>query len=192
VRKIAAILILLCLFSGHSAQAQNGKKIYFAIGLFTSGHSQMVTYAFISTTNGSVLGAEIVRKERFIYSALGYWPSSANPKKEDLFLKHNVDSVFLVVNESNKVIGYYEKPFEELWKIRFKEHPYQYDEYGWSQGLYTPSLGQQLYIKKEYGVHNILTQYIYGDSLFKLLRDVQNPGWVSAYKTASVDTTATP
>ncbi|MCB9223062.1 MAG: hypothetical protein R2780_07600 [Crocinitomicaceae bacterium] len=192
MKKIAYIFVLLTLFSGFVTHAQYQKKVYFAIGLFTSNHSQMVTYAFITTVNGSVSGAEIIRKDRFIYSALGYWPSDANPEKIDLFAKHNVDSVLLVVNENNKVIGYYEKPFETLWMIRFKENPYKYDEFGWSQGTYRPSDSQQAFLRHEYGVNNILTDYIYGDSLFKLLRDVQSPGWVSAYKAgAIIDTTST-
>lgn len=192
MKYIHYILLSILLIVVPVGFSQNPNKTYFAIGFFTSSHSQLITYAFVKTLNGRVVGAEVIRKDRFIYSALGYWPSDANPDKEDLFLKHNVDSVFLVYNERNKVVGYYEKPFEELWKIRFKEHPFAYDEYGWSQGLYKPSKAQEEFIKHEYGVSNILTDYIYGDSVFKLLQNVQTPAWVSAYRTATIiDSTAT-
>jgi hypothetical protein len=168
------------------------RKTYFAIGLFTGAQSQMVTYAFITTVNGEFTGVQVVRKDRFIYSAFGYWPHPANPTKENLFEKHQIDSCFLVENDFKKVVGYYTKPFEDLWKIRFYEHPYEYDSPGWSQGQYKPSQGQMAFLTKEYGIKNILTEYIYGDSLFKLLRDMQNSSWVVSYKTASIDTTSTP
>ena len=151
----------------------------------------MVTYAFVSMMGDNFLGAEVVRKERFMYTALGYWPAPINPERVNYFEKYNVDSCFLVKNGS-KVAGYYAKPFDDLWKIRFFEHPYDYDRPGWSQGQYTPSKAQQDFLRKQYGVNNILTEYIYGDTLFKLLRNVQSPAWVIDYRTAVKDSTAGP
>jgi hypothetical protein len=198
VKRFTFIAIVISFFWGINGFSQGSTKTYFAIGFFTSNHSQLVTYAFINVVNGHATGAEVIRKDRFIYSALGHWPSKANPEREDLFMKYNVDSVFLVYDHRNKVVGYYEVPFEHLWKIRFKENPFKYDEFGWSNGLYKPSAPQQEFLRKEYGINNILTDYIYGDSLFKLLRDMQKPSWVSSYRTATIadstatDTTASP
>lgn len=172
--------------------AQPIRKTYFGIGLFTGAHSSLVTFAFISTTNGKVTGAEIIRRDRFIYTALGHWPGAANLQRENLFEKHDVDSVFLLKSESNKILGYYAPVFEQLWKIKFYEHPFEFDSRGWSQGQYKPSLYQKEFLRKEYGVQNILSEYIYGDTLFKLLRDVQNPSWVNEYKFAAKDTTKAP
>ncbi|MBD3638748.1 MAG: hypothetical protein HUJ25_15450 [Crocinitomicaceae bacterium] len=187
-------IILLIILLGIPAKLlpQEQRKIHFAIGFFTGAHSQMITYAFVTTFRGKIVGSQIVRKDRFIYTALGHWPHNINPNRENLFEKFGVDSCFLVVNERNKVVGYYAKPFDELWKIRFYEHPYEFDRPGWSQGQYVPSIYQKEFLKREYGLNNILTDYIYGDSLFKLLRNVQNPGWVVQYKTASRDTTSGP
>ncbi len=174
------------------AYAQPIHKTYFAIGLFTGQNSQLITFAFIKTLNGKVTGAEIVRKDRFIYSALGHWPSLANVKRENLFEKYQVDSCLLLKSESNKVLGYYAPVFNELWKLKFYEHPLQFDTPGWSQGQYKPSLYQKEFLQKEYGVRNVLTDYIYGDSLFKLLRDVQSPSWIDEYRSVSKDTTNGP
>ena len=185
------LLIVIFIFQ-FQLSAKGPGEYHFAIGLFTSGHSQMITYAFIRVFDGNIMAAEIVRKDRFIYTGLGHWPHAANPNRENLFEKHGVDSVFLLKNDLGKVVGYYAKPFEHLWKIRFYEHPYDYDSPGWSQGQYSPSLPQKDFLRKRYGVENIFTEYIYGDSLFKLLRDVQDPGWISQYKTASADTTSGP
>ncbi|MEX1002662.1 MAG: hypothetical protein WDZ35_11150 [Crocinitomicaceae bacterium] len=190
MRHIIAFAVFLMV--QFSAQGGEIGERHFAIGFFTSGHSQMITYAMITVYKGQIISAEVVRKDRFIYTALGHWPHPINPDRENLFEKHGVDSCFLLKNEQGKVVGYYAKPFQHLWKVRFYEHPYAYDSQGWSQGQYTPSIAQKEFLRREYGVRNILTEYIYGDSLFKLLRDVQSPAWISRYKTASQDTTAGP
>jgi hypothetical protein len=192
MKRLSFILFVTLLFGGMKAYAQPIHKTYFAIGLFTGQNSQLITFAFIKTLNGKVTGAEIVRKDRFIYSALGHWPSLANVKRENLFEKYQVDSCLLLKSESNKVLGYYAPVFNELWKLKFYEHPFQFDTPGWSQGQYKPSLYQKEFLQKEYGVRNVLTDYIYGDSLFKLLRDVQSPSWIDEYRSVSKDTTNGP
>lgn len=168
-----------------------GKKNYFAVGLFAGAHSSMITYAVVSYRDGQFLGAQVLTEQQFMYQALGYYPSIANINKENLFAKNGVDSCFLIKNDLNKIVGYYNKPFWDLWKIRFYENPIQFDMRGWSQGQYKPSIYQMKILKESYGVNNVLTDYFYGDTLFKLLRDVQNPVWVESYKFAEADTSTT-
>lgn len=180
---------LFALFITVNVWAQT-KKTYFAIGLFAGAHSSLVTYAFLTFIGDECVGAEVVRKDRFMYAAFGYWPSPANPKRENLFEKYNVDSCYLLENDFNKIVGYYCPVFDDLWKLRFYEHPMEYDLEGWSQGQYKPSIYQAEILRREYGINNVLTDYIYGDSLFKLLRDIQRPEWVWAYRFAApVDST---
>lgn len=179
---------MLCLFlSSGAVFANTGKKTHLAVGLFFGAHSSTLTYAFVSTRNGQIIGAQVVREEMFMYSALGHWPSFVNPARENLFEKYGIDSCFLIKDEYGKVVNYYCKPFKELWKVRYKEHPMQYDLNGWGKGQYKPSVKQLEYLKAEYGIHNLLTEYIYGDSLFKLLRNVQDKTWVSAYSAMPAD-----
>ncbi|MFT4601556.1 MAG: hypothetical protein ACI857_001737 [Arenicella sp.] len=189
IRYTVVFLLLIC---GPQLHAQNLRNTYFAIGFFTGSNSQLITYAYVHTQNGKVTGAEIIRKDRFIYSALGHWPCTANLKKENLFEKFKVDSCLLLRSESNKILGYYAPVFDELWKIKFYEHPFNFDSPGWSQGQYKPSLYQKEFLQKKYGIKNILTDYIYGDSVFKLLKDVQSPSWVREYKFVTKDTTSGP
>lgn len=189
--RVFLLSLFLCLSSFSKGQ-NHLQQSHFAIGFFTSAHSQLITYAFVKTINGKVIGAEVVSQDRFIHTALGHWPHPVNNDREDYFAKYNIDSCFLVRNESNKIIGYYAPIFDQLWKIRFYEHPYQYDQMGWSKGQYKPSAAQSQFLRETYGLDNFLTDYIYGDSLFKLLKDIQTPGWISQYKTASLDTTSTP
>jgi len=185
--KLINILIFIFAIGLNSyGQVDYSKKYYFAIGLFVGTHSQLMTFAIITKSGGQLIGSQIIQEQRFIYNILGYWPTKANPNKINLLEKNGVDSCFLTVNYSNKINGYYIKPFNNLWKIRYKIHPISYDaDNGWSQGYYKPSSAQAQFLDKNYGVQNVKTQYIYGDSLFKLLRDIQNPDWIIMYSTLS-------
>lgn len=165
------------------SQQDHTKKVHhLAIGFFSGAHSNLITYAFISTRGNKVIGAQVVRKEMFMYAALGHWPSFVNPNRENLFAKNGIDSCFLLTDENDKVVDYDCAPFGELWKIRFKEHPYQHGIVGWGQGEYKPSEAQLVYLEQKYGIKNILTEYIYGDSLFELLRNVQDVDWINNYR----------
>lgn len=187
ILKLIHISILGLLLLSSSAFGQTGKQSHLAVGIFVGAHSSVLTYAFVSTRDGKIVGAQVVREDMFFYSALGHWPSFVNPKRENLFEKNGIDSCFLIKDDLDKIVSYYCRPFQELWKIRFNEHPVQYDLIGWSHGKYKPSQKQMEYLKTEYGIHNILTEYIYGDSLFKLLRDVRSPAWIDNYKSLAKD-----
>ncbi len=136
----------------------------------------------MSTRNGEITGAQVVRKQRFMYSALGYWPSLVNPTRENLLYKNGVDSCFLLKDEFDKIVDFYCPVFDQLWRIRFKAHPFDQGLYGWGQGEFKPSEAQLAYLSQQYGIHNLLTDYIYGEHLYKLLRDIQNNSWVQNYK----------
>jgi hypothetical protein len=190
VRSLLTIILIVS-FTSFSGAQTTGKRNYFAVGLFAGAHSTMITYALVSFRDGQFLGAQVLTEQQFMFQALGYYPSIANINKENLFAKNGVDSCFLIKNDLNKIIGYYNKPFWDLWKIRFYENPIQFDQRGWSQGQYKPSIYQMKILKESYGINNVLTDYFYGDTLFKLLRDVQNPAWVESYKFAEPDTSTT-
>lgn len=147
-----------------------------------SAHSQLITYAVVTEMGGKIIGTQILREQSFMYSIMGYWPNTANPNRENLLEKNGIDSCYLIANQSNKIIGYQAKPFKDLWKLRYNQHPYQYDgESGWSQEKYKPSPAQVNFLNETYGVSDIKTKYFIGDSLFKVLRDVQNPDWIATY-----------
>ncbi len=169
---------------------QNQKKTYFAIGLFAGAHSSLVTYAFVTYWGDKFVGAEIVRKDRFMYSIMGYYPCKANPEKVNLLEENGVDSCFLIENQFGKISGYYSPIFDDLWKIRFYEHPMQWDMRGWSQGQYVPSRYQLDFLYEHYGIQNVLTEYIYGEKMFQLLSDMQRTEWVDAYRFAAPPDTA--
>lgn len=176
-------LILIC----HPAHAQTGKQSHLAIGFFAGPHSTVITYAFVSTREGQIIGSQTVRKDRFMYTAMGHWPGIVNIKRQNLLLENDIDSCFLLKDEYDKIVGYHCPVFDELWKVRFSEHPYLYDVYGWSHGKYKPSVAQIEYLHREYGIENILTDYIYGENLYKLLRNIQDKAWISTYSKLAPD-----
>ncbi|HIP35627.1 MAG TPA: hypothetical protein EYG85_02105 [Crocinitomix sp.] len=163
-----------------------GRVYHFAIGVIPSVHSQLLTYAILTEINGKIVGSQILREQNFMYYIMGYWPTKANPKRVNLLEVNGIDSCFLVKNYSGKISGYYAKPISEMWKLRYSEHPYVYDiASGWSQEKYKPSIAQSTFLYENYGVANIKTNYFYGDSLFKILRDIQDPAWVNTYVSLS-------
>lgn len=161
---------------------QSVKTYHYAIGVIPSANSQLLSYAILTEIDGKIVGSQIIREQSFMYSIMGYWPNKANPNKENLLEKYGVDSCYLYKNYSNKISGFYAKPISEMWKLRYNQHPILYDvESGWSQEKYKPSPAQSKFLYKNYGVGNIKTDYFYGDSLFKILKDVQDPAWRVTY-----------
>ena len=59
---------------------------------------------------------------------------------------------------------------------------------GWSHGRYKPSTKQLEYLYTEYGIQNLLTDYIYGENLYKLLRDIRQTSWIVNYSALAKDT----
>ena len=167
--------------------AQSGKKSHLAVGFFFGAQSTIITYAFVSTRGDQIIGAQNVRKDRFMFTAMGYWPGLVNPEKKNLFEENGVDSCFLLKDDLDKIVGYYCPVFDSLWKIRYSSHPMLYDLKGWSRGSYKPSIAQLEYLHNEYGIKNFLTDYIYGENLYKLLRDIQDSAWISTYSSLAAD-----
>jgi hypothetical protein len=182
LRLVNILLFLLIWQSQGLANQDYTKKYFFAVGIFTGAHSQILSYAIITKSGEKTIGTQIIREQSFMYYIMGYWPTKANPLRENLLEQNGVDSCFLTKNYSNKINGYYIKPFYELWKVRYKLHPFKHDfDDGWSQEYYKPSYQQAVFLNKHYGISNVKTQYFVGDSLFKLLRDVQKEDWIVRY-----------
>jgi len=183
LRLINILILTFIIISFDYIPINSAKKSYFAVGIIMGPNSQILTYAMVTTLNNKIISSQPMRKQRFMYYILGNWPCSANLNRENLLETNGIDSCFLTRNYSNKINGYYAKPFNNLWKIRYKVHPISYDaSSGWSKEYYKPSPKQAQFIYKNYGVTNVKTQFFYGDSLFKILRDIQNPDWITLYR----------
>lgn len=78
---------------------------------------------------------------------------------------------------------------KELWRVRYKYDirlkNYNFSQNikagGWSNDRFWPTLAQVNYLKATYGSDGI-NDFIYGDKLYKFLRDVQDTTWINNYK----------
>ena len=177
LKSIALLWIILIQVNSGFTQ----KESFFAVGIVSGANSSVITFAIVTKIGDRFIGTQVLTEQFFMYYALGYWPCKANPNRENLFKKYNVPNCRLLYNSYGKVNGFYNKPFHELWKLRYKLHPQERVE-GWSKEYYQPSAGQARYLHQTYDVLNVKTQYFVGEHLFQLLKDVQNKDWIDKYK----------
>ena len=184
--KIFFGLVTLLLVMGMSTRPKEKafQQHFFAIGIIAnaSGNEAMLTFAVVTLFNGQLSAAQPINRETFIRMACGDWPSKANPEREDLFVKNGVDLCGRYVDTITKKKVYLCDPLDSLWKVRFNEHPFVFDDSGWSKGKYKPNKAQMKFLYEQYEVSNINLDYFIGDFMWKLLRDVQDSTWVMNYK----------
>lgn len=146
-----------------------------------SGADPLVSYAIVTMTGNKLINSKPISRDAFIRMACGDWPCKANPGREDLFLKNDLEVCGRYVDTMTRKKVYLCDPLDSLWKVRFSEHPYIFDDGGWSQGKITPCQKQSEYLYQEYNVGHINVDYFIGNFMWKLLRDVQNPEWIMNY-----------
>jgi len=153
-----------------------GVKISFqATGVLTS------YIAYID--NGRVqTHAKQISETEFIKIASGHWPSIYNPTRRNYFKEHNYNCGVLKDSFTFKEYTYC-LPLDSLWKIHFEKHPLDITKgNGWSNKQFNPSLKQELFLYKTYGVAHIDADYFLDSNFWKLLGDIQKPEWIANYK----------
>lgn len=139
---------------------------YFGISLITS-YTGFVKYGTIKIHEDGREEITWLTKDNFIRQATGQQPSKANPDKENMFEK------YLIKWET---LG-------DIWKIRYQEYPYEAQQTmppGWAGKMFVPSDAQWTFLKENYG-YEALSQFLYGEKMWKLLQDMQDPNWVAQY-----------
>lgn len=110
----------------------------------------------------------------FVHKAMGKERSNANPGGHNLFESYGIKDPNIIT---------------QLWKLRYKEYPYQYPldplrkpEPGWANNDKCEELPspEQMAILKKYGITRV-QDIIYGDMAFQLLKDMEDPNWVAKY-----------
>ncbi|MFK8039361.1 MAG: hypothetical protein AB8B74_13795 [Crocinitomicaceae bacterium] len=182
MRRLTQIGLLFCCFTSITiGYAQKSNQ--FAIGLMPSINNSLISYAIVTQSGGTYLGTQQISQQQFMFFALGYWPTRANPQKENLFLKNGIKGVELTYDDYDKVNGFTLGPLFDLWRIKYQNHPMSRKmPAGWSHGSYNPSRAQAIYLHEKYGVINVNTHYFVGENLFLLLKDMQDPAWVQTYQ----------
>jgi hypothetical protein len=157
-------------------------RAVFGVRVSLQTNSQVISIVgFID--NGRILTHKrILTKDDFVRFASGFWPSIYNPERINLFEQHNL--LCGMFRDSTTDIQYpYCFPVDSLWKIRFSDYPFNTSfETGWSNETRKPSPKQAEYLWKNYGVYNIDLNYFLDTNFWKILRDVQDPLWVSNYR----------
>lgn len=178
MKKILFITIILFTISGYVISQpifipKTGKeepyyknKWFFGISLTTT-YSGFVKYGFVKIHEDGREEITWLTQKNFIMQVTGQQPSKANPNKENLLEKYEIKW----------------DTFQELWKIRYQEYPYETTETmppGWAGKMSIPTDAQWAFLKQNYN-YSALTQFLHGENLWKLLKDMQDPNWVAQY-----------
>ena len=177
-------IALLLLSSGRPDEAFS--QYHFGVGLGTGPHSTLYSLFIVKENEGRIISVKGITSEQFILQATGHIVSRANPDSVDFFEHYQVSSCVKMIDESGQERRPCD-PFSNLWKLRFNKFPLHMSEpkdlgEGWAKHQSKPSDGQ-LKILNTYGIKTF-TGMCYGENAFRLLRDINDPMWVQAYRAA--------
>ena len=184
LRKIIFIVVSIFLLSAKDTSQPVFQQHVFSLVIISNptGNDPLLSFAIVSFFNGEMVASQPITRETFIRMASGDWPSKANPNKEDLFIVNGIETCGRYVDTITRKKVYLCDPLDSLWKVRFSDHPYVFDDSGWSHGKYRPNAKQMAFLYEEYEVSNITVDYFIGNFMWKLLRDVQDSVWIMNYK----------
>jgi hypothetical protein len=175
-------LILISWFLlGSILWAPSGKGV-FGVCVSYQATGRLTNYiAYIQTTHG-ISHRRTLTEEEFVKFASGYWPSVYNPLKDNFFAMEQLDCG-VEMDIKLRIENLFCAPLSSLWKLRFSVSPMKgIQEEGWSGKEYRPSVGQEQYLYKEFGIRNIDRDFFVDTNFWKLLRSVQDPEWINYYK----------
>ncbi|MBN2668449.1 MAG: hypothetical protein JXR60_04395 [Bacteroidales bacterium] len=162
---------LLGLFLGFSllmVAQQKESEYYLGLRLFDSGSGDLLRFGIIKIAPDGSKTITYITKISFFLQAAGEEESKANPEKINYWKTLQVDA----------------RNVEMLWKLKYAEYPYERreDTEGWAAWLMKPSRGQLEFLKK-YGFNKSISDFIYGQKCFDLIKDIQDPEWQYQYST---------
>lgn len=181
--KAKTIQILLFLFFSFAGYAQNNSifiraednpelkvtiDAYFGISLMNTLDGGFIRYGFIQIKSTGETQITYLSEAEFMQQVTGQQKSKANPNQVNLL-------------EEKRIMW---QTFEELWKLRYAEYPYdgaRSTETGWAGRNFAPSVRQWSFLKQNYG-YSEFSQFLYGESMWKLVRDSQDASWQNQYK----------
>jgi len=188
-------ICLLIFFGNFSGQNKSETSVFveyhFAFNINPTINTNNVNYAVIGVSNGRIISKKHISTTNFILQAMGRQQSAANPYKKDLFSEHGLSDCFYKYDSIRDV---YMNCFtlEDIWALRYSRNPIcpsgcvPIDGMlmdGWSQGTYNPSW-PQIQILQQYGVIHP-TDFFYGENMFRLFQDMEDPQWIEKYKNAT-------
>jgi len=164
----------------------------FAFTLQPSANSGLVTYWLVGVQNDKVVIKKPITETNFILQMQGKQYSKANLEGVNLFEKIEMDDCFYNYNDKNSTchpLALYK--LDDLWTLRYKRNPECQEGcieadgmriHGLAANKAYPSLAQ-MEILSNYNV-NHHTDFFFGENMFKIFSDINNPEWNSAYAAA--------
>ncbi len=176
------VILISTWFLASSVLTSSIARAVFGVRISYQANGSMTSF-IVCLDNGRIRNHhKILSKDEFVQFASGNWPSIYNPNRINLF-ENNELSCGIYTDSFSKKQTTFCLPIDSLWKIRFASYPFRNStEEGWSNSLMKPSMKQQLFLYHNYGVKNIDGDYFMDTSFWKLLRDVQNPQWITNYR----------
>lgn len=136
----------------------------FAISLISGSHVTLTTYGMVRQNPDSSVQFIFLTFDTFIHQISGHEKSLANPNKINYLEEYGI-----TIND-----------FKNLWKLKFDSYPYEGNkDLGYGTKLGAPSKGQYELLKP-YGISRV-SDYCYGDKLWKLMMKYKDPQWVGMY-----------
>jgi hypothetical protein len=175
------LLLLIWFILGSVIWVPTGKGV-FGVCISYQANGAFTTYiAYMKGPNG-ISNKRRLLEDEFIKYASGFWPSIYNKDKDNLFALEHI-GCGIEVDPSTKIQYLYCSPMDSLWKLRFGISPMKgIQEEGWSGKSFRPSSGQEKYLYKEFGIHNMDHDFFVDTNLWKLMRSVTDPEWINYYK----------
>ena len=200
------ILFALFVFSPVmlNGQARHNKNIQYqlAFKINPSAGSGVITYAIIgidTLNDNSIIKTQFIDEANFVMYCKGINKSPANPTGIDFFEEIGVDCGMMLDDpKMRKGILVQDTlwdemkplclPIFDIWKLRYGVHPHYSssstvipdEDLGWATTRYRPSY-KQTQLLQQYGVNNV-TDFFYGEGMFRLFKDMQNEEWIETYK----------
>ena len=186
---LALALLLIASRPGTPALAMKAggwdKRCELAFCLMPSANSYPVTFAVLTWYGDSERPDDIkvITRHDFLSIAHGLVESEANPKKEDLFAKYEIQDCNSYFDPTTKTTSFECSVVDDIWRLRYRIYPYMVKTppkgSGWG-ALPDEMSWEQLDFLSKYGVKT-RNDYFHGEKAFKLLKDMQDPAWVSGY-----------
>ena len=182
--RLTVIILLFCYWNLSSSVLfiKTSPQVGFGIKISIQANGELLTYMVFQKNANNQIIKRFLSRDQFIKHVSGYWPFPYNPKRINYFELNKIDCG-CVKDSLFKIEYIYCDPFDSLWKIRFANYPFQgKTDVGWSQDIYKPSYKQMLFLKDNFDIKNIDSDYFIDSSLWKLLYNVQDENWINQYQ----------
>jgi hypothetical protein len=175
--------ILIIIWIGSSSVIENNEaRPIFGVNVSYQSTGQFTTYMVYLDNGITKSNKKILTENEFIHIASGKWPSIYNPKRINYFEKNGLNCGVLKDEITFKDYSYCNS-MDSLWKLRFEKHPFDITKgNGWSHRKFRPTIGQEQYLFKTFGIKQIDGDYFLDSNFWNLLHDVQDPEWIKNYK----------